>query len=205
MQIWFHRRHAEPIAFRKDLKGNNRTIEALTRKNALFLTIAAMHSHEQLSEVRTWLPQNRGYASDTGSQLMRLIQAADLGIVGVDVSTDVETLPIGPSLDLGKTAFGAWANAQLRDVKRIRWIHAIEKESVRFPETFESEGTKTLINRLPGILQVLRNGGLYIVDELDRSLHPGRCAHLLELFTDTKTNPRNAQILFTTRRRGSAA
>ena len=35
-------------------------------------------------------------------------------------------------------------------------------------------------------------------DEIDASLHPKLSARLLELFQDPKTNPRGAQLIFTT-------
>ena len=46
-QTWFEREEAT-FTFGDKLKGENRTIEQVTRKNALFLSTAAQHRHHQL-------------------------------------------------------------------------------------------------------------------------------------------------------------
>ena len=48
------------------------------------------------------------------------------------------------------------------------------------------------------ILEVLHEGGVLIIDELERSLHPSLARDLVRFFNDPRTNPRNAQIIFTT-------
>ena len=47
-------------------------------------------------------------------------------------------------------------------------------------------------------LSALRNGRLLLFDEIDASLHPHLSARLLDLFQDPETNPRGAQLIFTT-------
>ena len=49
-QRWFYRYPNVPFEFGKGLRGKNRSIEALTRKNSLFLSAGAQNAHEQLSE-----------------------------------------------------------------------------------------------------------------------------------------------------------
>jgi hypothetical protein len=48
------------------------------------------------------------------------------------------------------------------------------------------------------ILEVLQNGGVLLVDELERSLHPSLAREIIRQFNDPKANPKNAQIIFTT-------
>jgi uncharacterized protein len=43
-----------------------------------------------------------------------------------------------------------------------------------------------------------RNGLVLLFDEIDASLHPRLSARLLDLFQDPVTNPRGAQLIFTT-------
>ena len=62
----------------------------------------------------------------------------------------------------------------------------------------ESAGTRTWLALLSAALGALDQGGLLAVDELDRSLHPHLSARLVNLFRDLDTNPRGAQLLFTT-------
>jgi hypothetical protein len=44
----------------------------------------------------------------------------------------------------------------------------------------------------------LRDGGLLLVDELERSLHPSLARKIIHQFNDPAANPKNAQIIFTT-------
>lgn len=60
----------------------------------------------------------------------------------------------------------------------------------------ESDGTKRIFDLLDLILSH-RNNTVYIVDELERSLHPNLTKHFLQLFIDTHKNS-NIQLIFTT-------
>jgi hypothetical protein len=48
------------------------------------------------------------------------------------------------------------------------------------------------------VLGALRTGQVLLFDEIDASLHPRLSAHLLGLFQASETNPRGAQLIFTT-------
>ena len=50
----------------------------------------------------------------------------------------------------------------------------------------------------PAIESVLTNGGILLVDELDRELHPLLVKFVISKFQSKKTNPLGAQIVFTT-------
>src|SRR5690606_6888698 len=60
------------------------------------------------------------------------------------------------------------------------------------------EGTRTWFRLIGPVLRVLRTGQTLLFDEIDASLHPRLSARLLELFQDPETNPRGAQLIFTT-------
>lgn len=62
----------------------------------------------------------------------------------------------------------------------------------------ESEGTRRLMSLVPGIEQVLQNGGVLLVDEIDRELHPLLAEFIISKFQSPGTNPGHAQIIFTT-------
>jgi len=70
------------------------------------------------------------------------------------------------------------------------------------PVQYESSGTKQLFILFKTILQVLDRGGIAILDELDVSLHPDIIAALFDLFSQTETNPHNAQFIFSTHSHG---
>ena len=62
----------------------------------------------------------------------------------------------------------------------------------------ESDGTKTLFRLAPSVFSALASGGLLLVDELESSLHPLLGLEIVKLFNNPNSNPRNAQIVFTT-------
>lgn len=67
-----------------------------------------------------------------------------------------------------------------------------------FDLTEESAGTQTWFALIGPALTALRGGQILLFDEIDASLHPKLSARLLELFQDPATNPRGAQLIFTT-------
>lgn len=65
------------------------------------------------------------------------------------------------------------------------------------PFESESEGTKQLFHLSGIIIDILKHGCIFIFDELHRSLHPKAFEFVIKLFQDEKTNPNNAQLIFT--------
>ncbi len=62
----------------------------------------------------------------------------------------------------------------------------------------ESSGTNKVFNISGPVFDVLQDGGVLIVDELDASLHPLMTLAITRLFNSTEDNPKNAQLIFTT-------
>lgn len=61
----------------------------------------------------------------------------------------------------------------------------------------ESAGTRTWFKLVGPVLEALRLGSVLIFDEIDASLHPRLSAELVGLFASPETNPKNAQLIFT--------
>lgn len=62
----------------------------------------------------------------------------------------------------------------------------------------ESDGTRKLMSIAPAIETVLSNGGVLLVDELERELHPILVNYIVAKFQSKETNKKDAQIIFTT-------
>lgn len=62
----------------------------------------------------------------------------------------------------------------------------------------ESDGTRKLMALAPGMERVLACGGVLLVDELERELHPALVSMIVSKFQSKTTNPKNAQLIFTT-------
>ena len=65
-------------------------------------------------------------------------------------------------------------------------------------EVYESYGTIRLINLLPLIISVLKNGGVLAADELDASIHPMILMNIINIFHDNTLNVNHAQLIFNT-------
>ncbi len=62
----------------------------------------------------------------------------------------------------------------------------------------ESDGTRRLMSLAPGIESALNNGGLFLIDEIDRGLHPLLVKFFVSRFQSKETNKNGAQLIFTT-------
>lgn len=76
-------------------------------------------------------------------------------------------------------------------------IHKQGEKSARLPIFSESSGTLGMFCLLSFILPVLDAGGVAIIDELESDLHPHMVEAILNLFIMPETNPKNAQLIFT--------
>ena len=62
----------------------------------------------------------------------------------------------------------------------------------------ESDGTRKLMSLAPAMESVLSKGGVLLVDELDKELHPMLVAYIVSKFQSKSSNPLGAQLIFTT-------
>ncbi len=80
----------------------------------------------------------------------------------------------------------------------LKLIHNVGNEFIPLDFSEESEGTRVWYQLISPLLNVLRTGEILLFDEMDASLHPHLTAKIVDLFYDEKTNPHNAQLIFTT-------
>jgi uncharacterized protein len=117
---------------------------------------------------------------------LALLRFADLGIDDVQMVED-EVSEVRTSLQ-----------ATREPRRQLRFIHRIAEQELPFDLAEESAGTQTWFALIGPTLSALRNGRILLFDEIDASLHPRLSARLLDLFEDQETNPRGAQLIFTT-------
>jgi hypothetical protein len=219
-QVWFERDN-QTFKFGASLKGENTVIEKFTRPNALFLSAAVQHKHRQLLPIYGWfgsieainLDQREGRYPSLPFRMASELKVARLLSEGEGQRLLFQEDELPESLvedfrgflkqaDIGIVDLRVESGAA--DEKRRRWRfmfwlkHDCGSENAWLPLREESHGTRTLFRMALPILQVLREGGLLLVDELERSLHPSVARKILEQFNDPAGNPKNAQIVFTT-------
>jgi uncharacterized protein len=62
----------------------------------------------------------------------------------------------------------------------------------------ESEGTQKFIAVFSALMQTIKNGNLFVIDEFDKSFHPLLTKMLISLFSNPKININGAQLIITT-------
>jgi len=219
-QRWYARVEtpARKFVFGRNLLGDkNRTIEALTRTNSLYLSAAAQNNHELLLPIYNFFANDirfsfgKGPALETSNMcsddkqravLLRYLEAADLGIAGVRV----EDMKLEAPLEKAMSAF----ISALREVtpqsevtipKLVQPLfqhRAIGESRIEFGQENESGGTMAYFSLLAPVLKALDRGGVLCVDELDASLHPLLALEIVRNFTEKKLNPQGAQLIFNT-------
>lgn len=127
--------------------------------------------------------------ADLKRQMESLLHDLDFGLSGVEIRKLEMTappemkLPDGTKLPSQYLVFGVHT---LKDGSRheLQWLE-------------ESSGTQTAFRQLWLLLNVLANGGIAVIDELESDMHPHMIEPLLDLFASPHTNPHNAQVIFT--------
>jgi AAA15 family ATPase/GTPase len=100
-----------------------------------------------------------------------------------------------------RAAGGAWIEVAGSDGFRSVRCQSTHKtqdgSTVTLDLEDESDGTRRLLELLPALHQMQRQGGVYFVDEIDRSMHPILVRQLLEFFLNSRgENP--GQMILTT-------
>ena len=213
-QVWFDRKRGRPISFSRTLIGENTQIAKLTRPNSLFLAAAAQANHRVLAPLHQWLTSGQpvvGRARETSlhetvellerSQTVllavgRLLIAADLGISGLAIKAGKLSLsePSEPAV----LAVAALRARIFKLGRELEFHHSGSAGSLIFSKDQESDGTLAYLSILASTLTRLGAGGLVLVDELDRSLHPILARSLVQLFDSKESNPKSAQLIFNT-------
>lgn len=84
---------------------------------------------------------------------------------------------------------------------RLTTVHKYEKDGKEINGnlnfTLESLGTQALFKLAPILFDVLKNGKVFIIDEIDRSLHPLLVQYIITLFA-SENNKGNAQLICNT-------
>lgn len=118
---------------------------------------------------------------DMRGQMARLLHQWDFGLADVRVEKHTVTRE----------------NGKTEEVHIPYGIHRVGGKEHPLMFLHESSGTQGAFILLSRILPALQEGGLVIIDELEADLHPHMLTPILDLFFSPKTNPHNAQIIFT--------
>lgn len=86
-----------------------------------------------------------------------------------------------------------------RKVGNKRHVNDTQNQNKKIPiDSILSSGTIKGITMLPSIIDVLKNGGYFIADELENHFNKKIIEFILGLFNDKRTNPKGACLIFST-------
>ncbi len=92
-------------------------------------------------------------------------------------------------------------NPQNQEPKFLRLLNLVHNSNIKkftLPIYEESHGTQKNIYLLYELLTMLEVGGVVVIDEIESGLHPYLVKKLISLFERKNTNPKNAQLIFST-------
>ena len=134
--------------------------------------------------------------------LTRVLKAADTGISRVlakesKIHKDHRQFPREIPADVREHLTESFLEEYKVDVRTTRRLPGSD-EDVEWDLEKESDGTQRMLELLGPIYDVLQQGAVLVMDELDTSLHAYITRELVQLFNNPETNPGHAQLVFTT-------
>ena len=205
-------RNNDGIAFEDKWFPEGIGLESRVNNNRLYLSLCAQLGGEISSLVLKWLSnldlvfglnnQEYRYLStfyfhlngEESKRSLDLFKKLQLGFEGIN--TRVDKAYLGTSYDKVLESL---------EHTKIESIHRLYDQSgeacgyVNFAfDDFESSGTRKLFDMSGDIFGSLEKGWVLVIDELDAKMHPLISQQIISLFNNPKTNPNNAQLIFTT-------
>ena len=198
------------------LQGQKQLWREATRDNALFLSTAVQLNSQQLQPVYDWFDDtlktttvnawSPGFTASVCSdsknkeKVLAFLKAADIDIQDVRLKKklfDEKDLP-----DDMPEEVRSMVAREMEGKEVLSELNMLHKDSagdlIAFDFDEESDGTQKLFSFAGPWLDTLENGYVLFVDELHDNLHPRLVQFLVELFHSSETNPKNAQLVFTT-------
>lgn len=219
-EAYLFKRDAEGIVVNQRTFREGHGLEPRTRPDALFLSVVAQFNSALALRLLKWFSDLRinlgiddaaalrsarqQFSRLEGRQeIIAFIKQLDLGIE--DLAPDRQLIE-QMELPIGDEPEPASLTQRIRgNTPRIKTYHrrydsegnVVDLEPLDLDDN-ESQGTQRLFILARPLLQVLRGGGVIVIDEIDARLHPLLTRTIVRLFNSRETNPRNAQLLFTT-------
>lgn len=216
-QRWIERRYdpkteKETFEFSSHLTGQKRAWQDATRPNALFLSTAVQLNSEQLKPLHTWFTEALIVLMDGGmlpfvysTEMVRqpegegairsMMTAADIAISEIRA---VAKKGFIQQIKLDMATGSSEASREESDILVPEFTHKAGSMSANFDFMDESQGTQKLFALAGPLLDIIKNGKILVIDELDRSLHPLLVRQIINTFQDPVLNERGAQLFFTT-------
>jgi AAA15 family ATPase/GTPase len=203
--------------FSVGFRGNRSVWRDATRQNALFLSTAVQLNNTQLLPAFAWFQRRlvtivgatqmnftltlQMLAEPDGrSRLLPFVREADFEISDVQVATQPLSVQTIAAIQDPLPLIYQEAPNSLPKVAKVTFSHTAKESQlpVGLDLVEESGGAQVLFRTGGAWLNVLKNGEVLLIDEIDTSLHPFLIKFLIDRFHSRVTNQQNAQLVFTT-------
>lgn len=195
-------------------------LESKTRENALYLSVCAQWNGELSKLLLKWFKDcgvisglnDLGYRPFTVKQIERpdykdkilsFIKGFDFGISGLTVersSVTPDSLPKDLPEELKKLILekGGETTSVATTHKKYNENNEYIGDVLFDLDENESNGTQKAFSFSGPLLDILENGLVLFVDELDARFHPIITHAIVRMFQDKNINSKNAQLIFVT-------
>lgn len=209
-----------------EAKARRRLISQVVAENQLFFSVACTMNDEDCSKAMMWFREKVYFSRDysdipqqlleypSDANMLRAIsdyaKAADVGIEDMRFEINGKQIDEQAASSeeiraelvqfmhlLSETSNNLETNLKVISIHQGEgkngesWMYSMELND-------ESDGTRKLMALAPAIESVLSKGGLLLVDDIEKELHPALVEFIVAKFQSKKTNPNGAQIVFTT-------
>ena len=184
-------------------KANRSNIEIALEKQVLIVSLGAKLKVAKCKLVRDWFLKNE--FADFGNVITNLFMSRVLprGFVD-DEKVRSAVIDFFASFDNHIKGFEITKAPKQEDSKEDTYlIEALHTklgsdEMAKIPLSDESAGTLKMFALYPELQDVLQNGGVYFIDELNARLHPLLVRNFVLTFLNPEINVNHAQLIFTT-------
>jgi uncharacterized protein len=180
------------------------SLQVRTRKNSLFLSVVAQFNGDIATDIIDWFNDLSIFNNLDDDDYDNLtIDALFKGHRTQDLISLVTSFDLGiEDIKMVKAPIPGIPDAIAYEITTTHWKYDDKGTQVSL-EDFElddneSAGTQKLFKLSGLLINILELGEILIVDELDARLHPLISCAIVKLFNSPITNPRNAQLIFTT-------
>ncbi|MBU7585211.1 MAG: ATP-binding protein [Nostoc sp. TH1S01] len=182
-----------------DFSGPHNQLQKSIRENELFISTLAKLEVKKIEPFVQWL-RRRCPGINLGNEHFDISFIP--GLQAIDISKFKEilqrTLEIVKKFDTGLSDIKIEKKSEEYFDFKILAIHEKDDgQTISWPFEEESLGTQRLLSFTARIVFYLEIGALVIVDELGTNLHPNIVRHIIKIFQNPKTNPRNTQLILT--------
>lgn len=194
-------REKEKFELAEELKTYSEILKGISEKT-LILSVLANLKIENIKNVFNWFEETT--IINFGNPLIDTIKGRVLPeeLKKDNIDELIEFKNFLSDIDVGIKGIKLEEELDSNDKKRYKAfsVHfnndTNKEEYISLHE--ESDGTLKMISMYSDLKRCLKNGSTLFVDELDAKLHPLLTKYIIQIFHNKKTNPNNAQLIYTT-------